>query len=129
MDAREHVFTRTLGRAPRRGKPRGSTTDQLGLFVESFGPPEIRTHNNQRTLFWNFLRNDGLDGFSLISDVSGLQKPTVGIGRLEVHVRLVAGSGVKSFREWTASRLFRIETGKETPAFLDGPHFVIRRVQ
>lgn len=107
---KEHHFARVLGMAPRLGNVRCSTTDDLDLFAESFGPPEVKTQRGGSVLFWNFVRQDGTAGFSLYSRVSG-QRPK------EVTVHLVAPNP-KSFREWTALRLHEISNAEAWPLFL-----------
>jgi hypothetical protein len=131
MATREHVFTRTLGSAPQRGKPKSWTAEQFGWFTEIFGPPEIKTLKHKKTIFWNFVRDDGTKGFSLISDVSWMRKKYLNhsLGLYEIEVYLVAGRGLQSFREWTAIRFDAVMRGIEKPAFPGfDPRFVIRRV-
>jgi hypothetical protein len=122
----QHHFARILGKSPCRGAARYSTKDQFGLFVESFGPPEIAKRS--RTIFWNFIRTDG-GRFSLVSRLPPVRKPDASIGRVEVEVRLVAKAGIRSFWEWTAERLSGIESLEENPPFLGAANFVMQRVR
>jgi hypothetical protein len=131
MARKGRVFTRTLGMAPCCGKPKGSTTEQLGWFFDAFGLPEIKTHKKQKTIFWNFKRDNGSEVFSLTCDVSWLRKTDVnlGLGLYEVDVELFAGPGLLSFREWTAIRLDAVQRGKVRAATPCDPRFVIERVR
>jgi hypothetical protein len=122
---RPHNFARILGKSPLSGVARYSTKDQLGLFVETFGPPEIS--KRRRTIFWNFTRIDG-GRFSLVSRLPSIRKPDASIGRVEVEVRLVAESGIRSFWEWTSERLSGIESSEENPPFLGAANFVMQRL-
>jgi hypothetical protein len=123
---RQHAFARILGKSPMSGAARYKTADQLSLFVETFGPPEIAKHG--RTIFWNFTRSDG-GRFSLISRLPRLRKPNASIGRVEVDVRLVAKAGIRSFWEWTAERLSGIESLEDNPPFFGAGNFVIQRLR
>jgi hypothetical protein len=117
-----HIFARTLGKSPCRGLARYSTSDRLGLFVETFGPPEISGRRGKA--FWNFTRDDG-GRFSLISRLPKTSKPS---GAAKVEVSLVAKAGIRSFWEWTAERLSGIESLEENPPFLGEANFVIQRL-
>jgi hypothetical protein len=117
-----HIFARTLGKSPCRGLARYSTSDRLGLFVETFGPPEISGRRGKT--FWNFTRDDG-GRFSLISRLPKTSKPS---GAAKVEVNLVAKAGIRSFWEWTAERLSGIESLEENPPFLGEANFVIQRL-
>jgi hypothetical protein len=121
----QHHFARILGKSPCQGAARYSTKDQFGLFVESFGPPEIAKQS--RTIFWNFTRNDG-GRFSLVSRLPAIRKPNASIGRVEVEVRLVAKAGIRSFWEWTADRLSGVESSEDNVPFLGGANFVVQRL-
>jgi hypothetical protein len=123
-----HAFARVLGKRPRIGSCsacRYKTVDQLGLFVETFGPPEVKKRKSDSVLFWNFVRDDGQGNFSLVSHVPEIGKPTASIGRREVEVHLVADSKVKSFWAWTGYRLGIVEQGAEPPAFIGCAHFKV----
>jgi hypothetical protein len=120
----EHHFARVIGMSPLHGAARYSTLDQLGLFTETFGPPEIA---KKGIIFWNFTRSDG-GRFSLVSRLPRVRRTDASIGRLKVEVRLVAGPGVRSFWEWTAERLSGIESLEEYPPFLGSANFVIARL-
>jgi hypothetical protein len=121
----QHAFARRLGMSPLSGLARYKTIDQLGLFVETFGPPEIS--KRRRKIFWNFTRADG-GRFSLVSRLPNIRKPNASIGRVEVEVRLVAESGIRSFWEWTAERLSGIESSEDNPPFLGAANFVMQRL-
>jgi hypothetical protein len=123
--SREQQFVRVLGSSPARGAARYSTRDQLGLFTETFGPPEIA--KRRRIIFWNFVRNDG-GRFSLVSTIPDIRKPNPSIGRVEIEVRLIAAAGIRSFWEWTAERLSGIESLEENPPFLGAANFVMHRL-
>jgi hypothetical protein len=126
QETKQQEFARVLGKMPRRGTATYTTIDELGLFTETFGPPEIAKRKNHTVLFWNFVRDNGLDGFSLVSRVAGIPKnPKACIGRREVEVRLVAKIGMRPFWLWTSDRLGAIESGEETPLFLGGGKFVV----
>jgi hypothetical protein len=118
-------FARVLGKAPCLGAARYRTTDQLGILTETFGPPETAKRKNQTLLFWNFMRADGVDRFSLVSRIAGALKPKANIDRQEVEVQVIAKAGIRLFRLWTADRLAAIESGDETPLFLGGEKFVV----
>jgi hypothetical protein len=122
----KHAFARVLGKSSMSGAARCRTADQLSLFVETFGPPEIAKQG--RTIFWNFTRSDG-GRFSLISWLPRFRKPNTSIGRLEVDVRLVAKAGIRSFWEWTAERLSGVESLEDNPPFLGAGNFVIQSLR
>jgi hypothetical protein len=125
QETNQQQFARVLGKPPRLGAAKYRTVDQLGLFTETFGPPEVEKRKNRTLLFWNFTRADGADRFSLVSRISGALKPKASIGRQEVEVQIVAKAGIRSFRWWTANRLAAIESGDESPVFLGGAEFVV----
>src|SRR5580658_9983911 len=95
--ADQNAFARVLGKRPRLRAAKSSTVDQLGLFVETFGPPERAQRRNRNLLFWNFYRQDGAEGFSLFAKVSRQVKLHP---RSELEVQLSAGAGVTAFRNW-----------------------------
>jgi hypothetical protein len=123
-EANRHIFARVLGKSPCRGPASYSTSDQIGLFVETFGPPEI---SGRGKAFWNFTRCDG-GRFSLISQLPIVRKSNASFGRSKVEVRLVAKAGIRSFWEWTAERLSGIESLEENPPFLGAANFVVQRL-
>jgi hypothetical protein len=126
QETKQQEFVRVLGKMPRRGTATHTAIDELGLFTETFGSPEVAKRKNHTVLFWNFVRDNGSDGFSLVSRVAGIPKnPNACIGRREVEVRLVAKIGVRAFWLWTTDRLGAIESGEETPLFLCGGKFVV----
>ena len=116
-----HIFARTLGKSPCRGLARYSTSDRLGLFVETFGPPEISRRHGKA--FWNFTRDDG-GRFSL---VSRLPKSSTPSSPAKIEVRLLAKAGIRSFWDWTAERLSGVESLEDTPPFLGAANFVIQK--
>src|SRR5580693_6565115 len=120
--ADQHAFARVLGKRPRLRAAKSSTVDQLGLFLETFGPPERARRRSRNLLFWNFYRQDGAEGFSLFAKVSRQAKLHP---RSEVEVQLSAGAGVISFRNWTALRLASVESGEDNPLFIGGRVFVM----
>jgi hypothetical protein len=124
-ETNQQQFARILGKAPRLGAAKCTMIDQLGLFTETFGPPEIAKRKNQTVLFWNFVRDTGSRDFSLVARIPLTQKPNASIGRREVEVQIVAKAGIRSFRWWTADRLAAIESGDESPLFLGGAKFVV----
>jgi hypothetical protein len=124
-EASRHIFARVLGKSPLSGVARYTTTDQLGLFVETFGPPEVAKRS--RRIFWNFTRSDG-GRFSLVSRLPALRKPKASFGRSKVDVQLVAEAGIRSFWEWTAERLSGVESLEENPPFLGPANFVVQRL-
>jgi hypothetical protein len=99
--------------------------DQFGLFVETFGPPERAKRRNGNLLFWNFVRKDSDEGFSLFARVSRAAKLHP---RSEVEIQLAAGSGVVSFQNWTADRLAGVESGEDKPLFIGGRAFVMEPI-
>lgn len=113
--ADQNAFARVLGKRPRLRTAKSSTVDQLGLVVETFGPPERARRRNGSLLFWNFVRTDAADGFSLYARVSRQARLHP---RSEVEVQLSAGAGVTSFRDWTALRLAGVESGEDNPLFI-----------
>ena len=121
----QNAFARVLGKRPRLRAAKSSTVDQFGLFVETFGPPERARRRGGNLLFWNFVRMDAAQGFSLYARVScqGRLHP-----RSEVQVQLSAGAGVTSFRNWTALRLAGVESGEDTPLFVGGRAFVMEPI-
>ena len=121
----KHHFARIIGKSRCRGEAQYSTSDQLGLFTESFGPPEMTKRG--KIIYWNFTRSDG-GKFSLVSRLPRVPKPTASLGRHEVEVRLVAKAGIRSFWEWTAERLSGVESLEENPPFLGPANFVVRRL-
>lgn len=122
-------FARVLGHMPVVQVAKYRTTDQLGLFTDTFGPPEIRQRKSGTMLFWNFIRDDGARNFSLVSQVPEIRNATANIGRLEVEVRLVAKRGIRSFWFWTADRLAAIESGEELPTVLNGARFAVAPIR
>jgi hypothetical protein len=110
--ADQNAFARVLGKRPRLRAAKSSTVDQLGLFVETFGPPERARRRSASLLFWNFVRTDAAEGFSLYARVSRQARLHP---RSEVQVQLSAGAGVTSFRNWTALRLAGVESGEDIP--------------
>ena len=104
---------------------KSSTVDQLGLFLETFGPPERARRRNGSLLFWNFVRTDAAKGFSLYARVSRAARLHP---RSEVEVQLSAGAGVTSFRNWTALRLAGVESGEDNPLFIGGRAFVMEPI-
>ena len=118
MNPTTRQFARVFGRSPRicsTRNIRSATKDQLGVFTEAFGPPELRKIRSELIMYWNFLRADGTDGFSLFTRPPRPQKPKASVGRIEVEVFLAAHSAPQSFKEWTAVRLAAIECGAEMP--------------
>ena len=113
--ADQHVFARVLGKRPRLRAAKSSTVDQLGLFVETFGPPERAKRKNGNLLFWNFVRKDAVESFSLFARVPRQARLHP---RSELEVQLSAGAGVTSFRNWTALRLAGVESGEDNPLFI-----------
>jgi hypothetical protein len=120
----KHHFARIIGKSPCSGAARYSTLDQLGLFTESFGPPEMTKRGE--IIYWNFTRSDG-GKFSLVSRLPRIPKPTASLGRYEVEVHLIAKAGIRSFWEWTAERLSGTES-LEDPPFLGAANFVVQRL-
>src|ERR1700684_4341319 len=123
--ADQHAFARVLGKRPRVRASKSPTVDQFGLFVETFGPPERARRRNGSLLFWNFVRTDAAEGFSLYAKVSRQSRLHP---RSEVEVQLSAGAGVTSFRNWTALRLAGIESGEDNPLFVGGRAFVMEPI-
>lgn len=121
----QHAFARVLGKRPRLRSAKSSTVDQFGLFVETFGPPERAKRSNGNLLFWNFVRKDAAEGFSLFARVSRAAKLHP---RSEVEVQLSAGAGVASFQNWTALRLAGVESGEDNPLFIGGPASVMEPI-
>lgn len=121
----QHDFARVLGQRPLIQGALYAMVDQLGLFVDTFGPPEVRLGKTGTTFFWNFSRYDGTRGFSLVSRITRDHKATASLGRLKVQVRLVAKTGLRSFCEWTRDRLAAVESGEETPVVIGGAHFAV----
>jgi hypothetical protein len=123
--ADQQAFARVLGKRPRLRTAKSSTVDQLGLFLETFGPPERSRRRNGSLLFWNFVRKDAAGGFSLYAKVSRQSRLHP---RSEVEVQLSAGAGVTSFRNWTALRLAGVESGEDNPLFVGGRAFVMEPI-
>jgi hypothetical protein len=123
--ADQNAFARVLGKRPRLRTAKSSTVDQFGLFVETFGPPERARRRSESLLFWNFVRTDAAQGFSLYARVSRQAKLHP---RSEVQVHLSAGAGVTSFRNWTALRLAGVESGEDNPLFVGGRAFVMEPI-
>jgi hypothetical protein len=123
--ADQQVFARVLGKRPRLRTSKSSTMDHLRLFVETFGPPERAKRRNGNLLFWNFVRKDSAEGFSLFARVSRAAKLHP---RSELEVQLSAGAGVTSFRNWTALRLAGVESGEDNPLFVGGRAFVMEPI-
>ena len=121
----QHVFARVLGKRPRLRATKSSTVDQLGLFVETFGPPERAKRKNGNLLFWNFVRKDAVESFSLFARVPRQARLHP---RSELEVQLSAGAGVTSFRNWTALRLAGVESGEDHPLFVGGRAFVMEPI-
>ena len=111
----QNAFARVLGKRPRLRAAKSSTVDQLGLFVETFGPPERAKRKNGNLLFWNFVRKDAVESFSLFARVPRQARLHP---RSELEVQLSAGAGVTSFRNWTALRLAGVESGEDNPLFI-----------
>jgi hypothetical protein len=78
-------------------------------------------------MYWNFLRADGAEGFSLFARPPKTQKPNASIGRVEVDVTLAAVTSAQSFKIWTALRLAAIECGAEMP-MLNSAQFVVSKL-
>jgi hypothetical protein len=130
MNVAARQFARVFGRSPRicsARNIRASTKDQFGVFTETFGPPELRKIRSELIMYWNFLRADGADGFSLFTRPPKAQKPKASIGRVEVDVVLAAVTGAQSFKVWTAVRLAAIESGAEQP-MLGSAQFVVSKL-
>jgi hypothetical protein len=123
--ADQNAFARVLGKRPRLRTAKSSTVDQLGLFVETFGPPERAKRRNGNLLFWNFVRKDAAESFCLFARVS---RQTKLHPRSELEVQLSAGAGVTSFRNWTALRLAGVESGEDNPLFVGGRAFVMEPI-
>lgn len=121
----QHHFARVLGQRPLIRGAIYARVDQLGLFVDTFGPPEVRLGKTGGTFFWNFSRYDGALGFSLVSRVTSDHKATASLGRLKVEVRLVAKTGLRFFCEWTNYRLDAVKSGEETPVVIGRVHFAV----
>lgn len=119
-------FCRILGRAPRVRGVRYSTTEEFAVFTETFGPPETINRKDATILYWNFLRRDGTEGFSLFSRAAKVRNAS---SQIDVH--LVAKTGVRSFWMWTAVRLSAVVNSDEPPLFVNGTerNFVVARVQ
>jgi hypothetical protein len=93
--------------------------DNLDLLGEAFGPPERRAHKDSAIVYWNFLRDDGISGFTLFVEVSSGRKPR------ELVISLAAKAGVRSFYDWTIDKLSAMEGGEETPLFIEAGKFVV----
>lgn len=116
----QHSFARLLGRAP-RCKVRGRVTEHVDAFVEAFGPPETLKWKSMRLLFWNFKRQDGAIGFSLLVLFPIKEKPE---GEINVDVASVDHRDFDTFMSWVLDRTGSVLNGEDAPRFLNGAHFV-----
>jgi len=122
--AQEPRFARVLGISP--GIQHAccmKTTNSLDFLVEVFGPPECRQTKGSRLLYWTFVRDDGMFGFSLFSRLLKGAKPP------EVEVRLTATAGVRSFRDWVLGRMGATANGENDAIFLGGGKFIVSRIE
>jgi len=109
----QHAVTRVLGRPPVIRSVRLTTNDSTNLLTEAFGPPELKSLKRSTLVFWNFERQDGTRGFTLFARVKPKSNPR------NIQVRLVATAGVRSFVDWTIDKLSGVESGEETPIFVN----------
>ncbi|HEX4001538.1 MAG TPA: hypothetical protein VHX36_02745 [Candidatus Acidoferrales bacterium] len=119
----QHSFARVLGQRPRVRRVNCQLLEGTGIFLETFGPAEMANRSKSALVYWNFVRDDGQKHFTLFLRVRPKAKPD------QVAIKLVAGRGIRSFREWVFDRLSAVESGEDSPAFL-APHggFAVKRV-
>jgi hypothetical protein len=115
----QHGFARILGRAP-RCKVLGCVTEYLDIFVDAFGPPEILKCKSTKLLFWNFARDDGENGFSLLVPVNKTTK-----GEIQVDISSNRRRDFEAFMSWTLDQMSSASNGEESPRFLNGADFVV----
>ena len=117
-----HPFARILGRAP-RCNVRGRITDRFDAFVETFGPPEVLKWKYYKLVFWNFKRQDGAIGFSLLVAFSNNERPKRGL--IGVDVSSIDLRDFEAFMSWALDRIGSAMNGEDAPKFLNGADFVI----
>ena len=76
-------------------------------------------------LFWNFVRMDAAQGFSLYARVSCRRQVA---SAFRGAGPAFGGAGVTSSRNWTALRLAGVESGENTPLFVGGRAFVMEPI-
>jgi hypothetical protein len=119
----QHGFARVLGRRPSIRNVKCQVLDGTNLFLETFGPGELVNRSRSALIVWNFVRDDGKKNFTIFFRVRPKTNPS------DVTVKMVAGRGIRSFREWVFERLSDVESGERAPVFL-APHaaFAVTRV-
>ena len=118
----QHSFSRILGRAPVVRPEKYRCFDHPNLLSETFGPPELLARKRSTVVFWNFERQDGTKGFTLFARVRRKSEPN------QIEICVAARSGVRSFFEWTIDRLSGVESGEESPLFVNSGAFAIARL-
>lgn len=123
MIAKTHPprFTRILGRAPRLRSVRAQLIEPA--MLEAFGPAERINRSKSALVYWNFVREDGKQNFTLFTRI----RPNATPGK--VTINLAAGGGTRSFYEWVLDRLGAVESGEASPLFLGSGAFAISRVR
>jgi hypothetical protein len=116
-------FARVLGKSPLMAVAKYSCLDSQHLLSEAFGPPELRQREKSSVIYWNFSREDGASGFTLLATIPSRSR------RTQIEIRLAANAGVRSFISWTIDRLSAIEGGEELPLFLGAGQFVARPIR
>lgn len=114
-------FGRSLGRSPLLRSVRAQLVEPA--MLEAFGPGERMVHAKSPTLvYWNFIREDGRNGFTIFARICPKAKP----GKLTVN--LAAERGARSFYEWVLDRVGAVENGDAEPKFVGSGAFAIQRV-
>lgn len=114
-------FARVLDRSI-CARMKGRVVEHVDVFVEAFGPPEVLTWKGIKLFYWNFGREDGSLGFSLLSPFAVGEKPK---GEIYVDVAVRRAGTIDSFMPWLLDQLDAAANGEGAPKFLNASRFVV----
>ena len=97
-------------------------TERADVFAEAFGPPEVLTWKGMKLLYWNFSREDGALGFSLLYPLAIGQEPK---REITVQAAVRRTRNTETFMPWLLDRLSTAANGQGAPKFLNASRFVV----
>jgi len=117
----ETEFARILGRSL-CCRTKGQIVDHVDTFYDAFGPPEILRTRRTKLLYWNFQREDGKLGFSLLVPFPVNKNSK---GSIEVDVAAKQPRDFLPFMQWALDQVSISSNGEQAPRFLNASRFVV----